>query len=76
MFKKKKKKKKIVWFARGAGIMKAGPFKTQIEAVNAMRLREETAEEYATATWAGNRKRLKGGFPDNVFVWPEEVNDA
>lgn len=29
---------KIVWYARGGGIEKCGPFKTQIEAVNAMRM--------------------------------------
>ena len=28
---------KIVWFARGAGIKKAGPYPTQVEAVAAMR---------------------------------------
>ena len=32
------KRKKIVWYARGGGIAKAGPYKSQIAAVNAMRL--------------------------------------
>lgn len=52
-------KKKIVWFARGGGIVRVGPFKSQIEATNAMRL---VAKE--------GRRDV---FPDDVFVWPEEM---
>ena len=51
--------KKIVWFAKGGGIARCGPFKDQITAVNAMRLAKKAAEQ---------RKE----FPDDVFVWPEE----
>lgn len=78
--------KEIKWFARGGGIAKAGPFDTQIQAVNSMRLVTETDEEYRRAT-AGDwricksgfidprsvRPQFKGGFPDDIFVWPEEV---
>ena len=51
--------RKIVWFARGGDIAKCGPFKSQLEATNAMRL----------ATIAGRARTEL--FPDNVFVWPE-----
>jgi hypothetical protein len=59
------RKRKIQWFARGGGIARCGPFKSQIEATNAMRLvkREATIHEV--------EQRCE--FPDNVFVWPEEV---
>lgn len=50
--------KRIVWYARGGGVLKAGPFKRHIEAVQAMRL-------------AGSDGPL---FHDNVFIWPEEVD--
>lgn len=30
--------KKILWFARGGGIAKMGPFQNQVEATNALRL--------------------------------------
>lgn len=48
---------RVVWFARGGGIAKYGPFDTQIEAANAMRL-------------------VSGGFPEDVFVWPEYEDRA
>ena len=35
------KKPKIVWFARGGGIVKMGPFKSQVEATNALRLAKD-----------------------------------
>lgn len=59
MFKKKSKSVKIVWFARGGDIAKCGPFSTQIEATNAMRLVKNSKNNDI--------------FPDNVFVWPEEI---
>lgn len=49
--------KRIVWFARGGGIKRCGPFKTQVEAAEAMEL-------------------VGGGFPADVFVWPEETTTA
>jgi hypothetical protein len=61
---KPKKKKKIVWFARGGNIAKSGPYKTQIEAVNAMRL--------------VNNPKLDDTQPiflRDIFVWPEEVTE-
>lgn len=72
---KQMSKKKIVWFARGGGIAKAGPFDTQIDAVNSMRLTEETQEQYKKSLWSHTRDRLRGGFPDDVFVWPEEIDE-
>lgn len=72
-------KKKIVWFARGGGIKQCGPFETQVEAVNAMRQVEESDSDYARFfsscrdPLAAMRPQLKGGFPTDVFVWPEEV---
>ncbi len=57
--------KAIVWFAKGGGIAKNGPFGSQIEAVNSMRLEPQRAG-YGVA----EDLRL---FPDDVFVWPEEV---
>jgi hypothetical protein len=53
---KRRKSKEIKWFARGGGIAKCGPFDTQLEATNAMRLVEDK------------------GFPQDVFVWPEETD--
>jgi len=69
-------KKKLQWFARGGGIAKCGPFKSQVEASAAMRQCTEDDDEYRrTMAMAGGayRKQLKGGFPDDVFVWPEYV---
>lgn len=53
--------KKIQWYARGGGIAQAGPFPTQAAAAAAMRLAPEA------------RARSGQLFPDDVFVWPEEV---
>lgn len=50
---------KIVWFARGGNISKCGPFPTQVDAVNAMRLVQKDSDV----------------FPPNVFVFPEEVEE-
>lgn len=66
----------IKWFARGGGIEKAGPYDNQVLATNAMRQVAETDEEYKRAVWNGViRKQLKGYFPADVFVWPEEVEE-
>jgi len=68
-------KKKIKWFARGGGIAKCGPFKSQVEATAAMRQVTETDQQYArlVAMHGQVRPQLKGGFPVDVFVWPEAV---
>jgi hypothetical protein len=52
------KKKKIVWFARGGDIARCGPYESQIEAVNVMRLVKKPGQNQE--------------FPPDVFVWPEE----
>jgi len=43
-----------------------GPYKTQIEAVNALRLVQANAAERRLGI------RKTGLFPPNAFVWPEE----
>jgi len=51
--------KVVVWFARGGGIERCGPFKSHVEAVKAMRLvarAGDTAPRY----------------PNDMSVWPEE----
>lgn len=53
--------RKIAWFAKGNGIAKMGPFLTQIEASNALRLEPVN----------GSNKI----FPDDAFVWCEEINN-
>lgn len=32
------RERSVVWYARGGGVKKCGPFRTQIDAVNSMRL--------------------------------------
>lgn len=66
--------RKIVWFARGGGILRAGPFRSQTAAAAALRQVAESDEEYARATCNGVRRaRLSGGFPADAFTWPEEL---
>jgi len=73
-------KKKIVWFAKGGGIAKCGPFKDQIEATNAMRLVKRPAETRIAGDFSKgkanvalvHRPEQRAEFPDDVFVWPEE----
>lgn len=75
------KKRKIVWFAKGGGIAKCGPFDTQIEATNAMRLVKREARTRIVGNFLKGLAEVKlvheleqrGEFPDDVFVWPEEV---
>ena len=75
----KKKKKKIVWFAKGGGIAKCGPFDSQIEATNAMRLvKSETKTRIAYDFRKGranvalvHEPAQRAEFPDDMFVWPE-----
>ena len=54
--------KKIVWFARGGDIMKCGPFKTQMEATQAMKLDISKCKNITEGVIL---------FPENMFVWPE-----
>lgn len=65
--------KKIQWFARGGGIAKCGPFKDQVVATEAMRQVTETDRQYTwvVAMHGPVRPQLKGGFPADIFVWPE-----
>lgn len=72
-----KKKPQILWFARGGGIAKCGPFKTQIEATNAMRLVKRKAQTCIVGKKAEIALFHDPGqdqeFPPDIFVWPEEV---
>lgn len=63
---------KIVWYARGGGIAKMGPFDTQVAAVNAMRL--APLKEGIWTTRAQVRAREAQIFPKDIFVWPEVDN--
>lgn len=58
--KKPHKRCKIVWYARGGDVLRFGPFKTQAEAARALRLAKSTPD--------------CARYPDNAFVWPEEVS--
>jgi hypothetical protein len=62
-------KKKIVWFAKGGGIAKCGPFKNQIEATNAIRLAAPVRRSYEVFPPLAVDQSL---FPADAFVWPEE----
>ena len=59
MKKRKKVKKRIVWFARAGDIARCGPFDSQVEAVNALRLHKTKGSLHE--------------FLPNMFVWPEEL---
>jgi hypothetical protein len=75
------KKSKIQWFARGGDIARCGPFKSQIEATDAMRLIKHEAKTYIAHDCRKGQALLglvhepeqRAEFPNNVFVWPEEV---
>ena len=75
------KKRKIKWFAKGGGIAKCGPFDTQIEATNAMRLVKREAKTRIVGNFLKGLAEVKlvhepeqhKEVPDDVFVWPEEV---
>jgi hypothetical protein len=77
------KTKKIVWYARSGNIAKMGPYKSQIEATNAIRLAPakpvDPLHEFANAVLgmkyplpALNQLSSGALFHDNAFVWPEE----
>lgn len=54
-------KPEVLWFARGGGIARSGPFKTQVEAAKALVL-------VSSGPLGAPR------FPPDAFVWPEEVH--
>jgi hypothetical protein len=76
------KKPKIVWFAKGGYIAKCGPFKSQTEATNAMRLVKREAKMRIGGNFLKGLAQVtllhdpeqRCEFPDDVFVWPEEVS--
>lgn len=76
-----RKKRKVIWFAKGGGIAKCGPFKSQIEATNAMRLVKYEARTLIRSNFRKGKAQValvvepeqRKEFPDDVFVWPEEV---
>lgn len=68
------KKKKIVWFAKGGGIARCGPFDTQVEAAAAMRLAKPVGLARSVAVNI-NTQFTRDEFPADVFVWPEEEGD-
>lgn len=75
------KKKKVRWFARGGGIAKCGPFDSQIEATNAMRLVKREARTRIGYDFRKGRANVglvhepakRAEFPDDMFVWLEEM---
>jgi hypothetical protein len=66
-----RRKPKIVWYARGGGIERAGPFGSQVEAVAAMRL-VPPAPMTALRILRGDTEHPARTFPADIFVWPEE----
>jgi hypothetical protein len=54
-------KNKIQWFARGGGLNRTGPFKTQVEAWEAMCYSEAM------------RKSTRLDHPPDTAVWPEKI---
>jgi hypothetical protein len=73
--------RKVEWFAKGGGIARCGPFKTQVEAVNAMRLVKREATTRIGGDFRKGRAELAlvytpaqtAEFPADIFVWPEEL---
>lgn len=65
--------KKIVWYARGGGIAKMGPYKSQIQATNALRLAKPTKLNTARILMGYTKAESNDLFPLDAFVWPEEV---
>ena len=52
----------VVWFARGGDIQRSGPFKTQLEATQSLRLRHRNTHAPEVPV-----------FPPDAFVWCEEA---
>lgn len=55
----RKRPTRVTWWARGAGIDRAGPYATQAEAAKSLRLVPGKGSKRAT-------------YPPDAFVWPEE----
>ena len=53
--------KQVVWYARGGDVIRAGPFDSQIEATKSLILKSDRRDGIPE-------------FPQNYFVWPEEVD--
>jgi hypothetical protein len=68
--KNKTKKRKIVWFAKGGGISRMGPFPTQIRAAEAMTLMPAPASYnfHAGVVIPEVRPNTK---PGDFATWPE-----
>ena len=73
-------KKIIKWFAKGGGIARCGPYDTQVQAINAMRLVKRPAQTRIASDFTKGHAKVwlvrdeqRKEFPDDVFVWPEEV---
>jgi hypothetical protein len=72
---------KIRWYARGGGIARCGPFRSQVEATNAMRLIKTEPRTRIVPDFHGGRADVRlvhepgqrQEFPPDVFVWPEEI---
>jgi hypothetical protein len=65
---------KTLWFAKGGGIARCGPFKSQAEASAAMRLAKPVRRSVVAALLRGERPPplpTADEFPADVFVWPE-----
>lgn len=63
---------KVQWFARGGDIARMGPFKTQVEASNALRLVPQVNVRMRGTEFETGRV-ITLLFPPDAFVWPEEV---
>lgn len=62
----------IVWYAKGGGIARWGPFASQVEAVRAMRLAPVHRERTPWGTETTPIKDKTPRYPDDMMVWPEE----
>ena len=52
---------KIVWYARGGGLSRVGPFDSLVKAWEAMRYSDEL------------RAKTRYDHPEHTVVWPERV---
>lgn len=62
---------KRVWFAAGGEILKMGPFASEVDAWDALRLSPVTQRERQAAAWRGEPEPVRGLHPSNARVWPE-----
>lgn len=63
---------KVQWFARGGDMARMGPFKTQVEATNALRLVPPVVARIRGAEFVVGRG-ITLLFPPDAFVWPEPL---